>query len=108
MTAATKAVIEAKPENPGRLTLLGHSDETDLHLQLAPMKPKELFGLANELCARGLKVDLQDTDVEATPAALDPHAALRELGFEPPYPAFDETLDGSAARWDETKKPDSL
>jgi len=40
MTAATKALIEAKPENPGRLTLLGHSGETDLHLQLAPMKPQ--------------------------------------------------------------------
>jgi hypothetical protein len=32
VTAATKALIEAKLENPGRLTLLGHSGETDLRL----------------------------------------------------------------------------
>jgi hypothetical protein len=57
------------------------------------MKPKGLFGFANELCARGLEVEPQDTDVEAAPAALAPHAALRELGFEPPYPAFDKTLE---------------
>ncbi|HMI91251.1 MAG TPA: hypothetical protein VK509_07800 [Polyangiales bacterium] len=62
-----------------------------------------MFGLANELSARGLEVELQDTDVEAAPAALAPTLRCASSAFEPPYPAFDETLDGSAARREETR-----
>jgi hypothetical protein len=83
MAAAKKVLIEAKPENPGRLTLFGRAGEPEV-LQLAPMKPNELSGLVKELRARGLDVDLVDTDVEAKPAALTIEAALLALGFEQP------------------------
>ena len=89
MGAPMKVRIEAKPENAGRLTLLGRGEPEIL--LLAPMKPNELLGLANELRARGVDLDLVDTDVEATPAALTVEAALHALGFEPPYPALDAT-----------------
>jgi hypothetical protein len=89
---ARQVLLEAKPENPGQLTLLAAAGTAQLRLPLSPMKPKELYGLANELRARGLDVDLRETDVEAQPAALDVRVALHTLGFEPPYAALEETL----------------
>jgi len=107
MVDTRKVLIEAKPENGGRLTVLAGAGEDEHHLQLSPLKPNELYGLANELCDRGCEVELRETDVEAAPAALGPHAVLIELGFEAPYPAYDETiaLAQSATRWDGTLKP---
>ena len=92
MSQTPKAVLEAKPENPGRLTLIGADGMPQLRLPLTPLKPEELSGLVNELSSRGFEVELCETDVEAEPAALGAQAALHRLGLHPPYSALDAAI----------------
>jgi hypothetical protein len=65
MRGKTRVLLEAKPDRPGLITLLDDDCAAQAHLPLAPMKRNEILGLANELCARGVEVDLRD--VETTP-----------------------------------------
>lgn len=87
-----RALIEARDDTPGRVTVLGESGEGDFRLALTALKRAELFGLANELRARGVQVELRAADVEAAVPAHGAEAALRELGFAPPYKAYRATL----------------
>jgi hypothetical protein len=85
------ALIEAKPENPGRITLRAQG-APDRVLSLASLTRAELIGLGNEIAQRGVEVELQNVDVEAATPAHGAYAALRELGFAPPYAAYDATV----------------
>ena len=87
-----RALIEARDDTPGRVTLLSDGGEDECRLAQTALKRAELFGLANELRARGVQVELRAADVEEAVPAHGAEAALRELGFEPPYKAYRDTL----------------
>ncbi len=91
IVARSTARIEAKPENPGRI-LLRVPGQPDRELALTSLNAAELTGLANELVARGVEVESCAVDVEASVPAHGAYAALRELGFTPPFAAYDATV----------------
>src|SRR5687768_11846141 len=91
MPLQPRVVIEAKPENPGRLQLIDAADR-ERHFPLAPLAPSELDGLLQELRSRGYRVEAHEVDVEAQVPAYSAEAALQALGLAPPYPALEAAV----------------
>ena len=87
MSERPRAVIEAKPENPGRLVV--HDAGRERRIPLTPLSGPELDGLAAELTGRGYQVEQHDADIAAQVPAHSAEAALRALGETPPYPDLD-------------------
>lgn len=91
MLPQPRVVIEAKPENPGRIVVIDAAAR-ERHLPLSPLAPSELTGLVDELRARGCQVEAHEADVEAQVPAYSAEAALDALGLAPPYRALEAAV----------------
>lgn len=109
-TMEKRATINAS-RNGCVITVQGGSCIPVREVRLPPVPRDVVFALANELCARGflLKVNGAASLESSTRADHSAREVLLSLGFEPPYPTYDETIDAaigkSATYWDGTPKP---